>query len=66
MELKFELKYCEMCGALGLRRPQSSQTYCEACARRLTTIALPHRRPPQPANAGRQPAAPSLQLEVTA
>jgi hypothetical protein len=31
-----ELKYCERCGALGLRRPQSSATYCESCAQVLT------------------------------
>ena len=31
-----ELKYCERCGALGLRRPQSSETYCESCARLLS------------------------------
>ncbi len=31
-----ELKYCERCGALGLRRSQSSETYCGLCARLLT------------------------------
>ena len=31
-----ELKYCECCGALGLRRPHSSESYCERCARLLT------------------------------
>jgi len=48
-----ELKYCERCGALGLRRPQSTENYCESCARLLTKHAislhrgrrLPHRRP---------------------
>jgi hypothetical protein len=31
-----ELKYCERCGGLGLRRPGSTDNYCEACARVLT------------------------------
>ncbi len=31
-----ELKYCERCGALGLRRPQSSANYCGSCAQVLT------------------------------
>lgn len=28
-ETAYELKYCERCGSLGLRRCQSSETYCE-------------------------------------
>jgi len=31
-----ELKYCERCGSLGVRRPDSAENYCEACARLLT------------------------------
>src|SRR5208337_4863901 len=31
----FELKYCERCGALGLRPPDSPANYCEPCARIL-------------------------------
>ena len=28
-----ELKYCEWCGALWFRPPESGQTYCDACTR---------------------------------
>jgi hypothetical protein len=35
-----ELKYCERCGGLGLRRPHSSETYCESCARLLLPPVL--------------------------
>ena len=38
---RFELKYCEMCGALGLRRSQSCESYCEPCGRMLTDRSLP-------------------------
>jgi hypothetical protein len=31
-----ELKYCERCGGLGVRRPGSADNYCERCARLLT------------------------------
>jgi hypothetical protein len=30
-----ELKYCERCGSLGLRRPHSAELYCESCAELL-------------------------------
>jgi hypothetical protein len=32
-----ELKYCERCGALKVRRVDSTGNYCERCARLLTT-----------------------------
>ena len=31
-----ELKYCERCGALKLRRSNSTDNYCKRCARLLT------------------------------
>lgn len=31
-----ELKYCERCGALKVRRTGSTDNYCERCARLLT------------------------------
>jgi hypothetical protein len=37
----YELKYCERCGSLGTRHTESSETYCEACARVLTHCFLP-------------------------
>ncbi len=49
MELiTYELKYCERCGSLGLRRCQSSENYCEPCGLILTNYVLrraPERRP---------------------
>jgi hypothetical protein len=38
---EYELKYCERCGALGLRRAQSAETYCEPCGRILTHYSFP-------------------------
>jgi hypothetical protein len=32
---KLELKYCERCGALRLRRLDSTDNYCESCAQVL-------------------------------
>jgi hypothetical protein len=59
----FELKYCERCGALGLRRPHSPASYCEPCARILfllpTSLHRGRRRLSQGAHhrQKRQPAA---------
>ena len=33
--ITYELKYCERCGALGLRRSQSPESYCESCGKIL-------------------------------
>jgi hypothetical protein len=38
--LSYELKYCERCGSLGLRRAASSETYCEPCRRMLINFSL--------------------------
>ena len=40
----FELKYCERCGALGVRRLHSSESYCEPCAQVLTHYLPPSGR----------------------
>ena len=37
----YELKYCERCGSLGLRRSQSSETYCEPCGQLLVHYSFP-------------------------
>jgi len=72
MELAtYELKYCERCGSLGLRRSQSTGTYCEPCGRILLNYSLardPARPVPRRRPASKQPvplelkgeAAPSL------
>ena len=36
-----ELKYCEWCGALWLRRKGESQVYCEPCSMQWSEIAGP-------------------------
>lgn len=40
-DVTYELKYCERCGSLGLRRSQSGKTYCEPCGQILTSYSLP-------------------------
>jgi hypothetical protein len=52
----YELKYCERCGALGTRRSETNDTYCESCSQILTRSFLPEvlsRRPRQRRNANR-------------
>ena len=38
----YELKYCERCGSLRLRRSASAETYCEPCGRMLANYSLPN------------------------
>jgi hypothetical protein len=40
-ETTYELKYCERCGSLGLRRSQSLDSYCEACGQILINQSFP-------------------------
>ena len=37
----YELKYCERCGSLRLRRNSSAETYCEPCGQMLANFSLP-------------------------
>jgi hypothetical protein len=37
----YELKYCERCGSLGLRRVQSAESYCRPCGQLLISSSLP-------------------------
>lgn len=39
--IKFELKYCERCGTLKLRRTASESTYCHNCVQLLARYAFP-------------------------
>jgi hypothetical protein len=34
-EITYELKYCERCGSLQLRRADSANTYCRPCQQAL-------------------------------
>lgn len=36
----YELKYCERCGSLRLRRTASEGTYCEPCGQMLANFSL--------------------------
>jgi hypothetical protein len=44
--IHFELKYCERCGGLWLRRRDAAAVYCSSCARQMADI--PRRRPQLP------------------
>jgi hypothetical protein len=37
----YELKYCERCGTLGLRRSRSAESYCRPCGQVLVSYSLP-------------------------
>ncbi len=37
--IHFELKYCERCGGLWLRRLAAAAVYCSPCARQMADIA---------------------------
>ncbi|MGB8885522.1 MAG: hypothetical protein WCC87_02315 [Candidatus Korobacteraceae bacterium] len=39
--ITYELKYCERCGTLGLRRSKSTETYCRPCGQVLVNSSLP-------------------------
>ena len=38
--ITYELKYCERCGSLRLRRADSSDTYCQTCEQALFNLPL--------------------------
>ncbi len=50
----YELKYCERCGALLLRRSQSGKTYCGPCQQALIHVFFPGNSAP-PAHRGNGP-----------
>ena len=37
----YQLKYCERCGALGTRRSETNDSYCEPCAQLLAKSFSP-------------------------
>jgi len=38
--ITYELKYCERCGSLRLRRADSAETYCQPCEQVLFSLPL--------------------------
>ena len=73
--ISYELKYCERCGALGTRRSDATNHYCESCAQAMAGSSFPgvpdwrprlRRRPSRPrlpmgVKAAAQPACGGLQ-----
>jgi hypothetical protein len=48
-----ELKYCERCGTLGMRRRSTERIYCEPCREEMSEVYLaPSQRRPEKALAG--------------
>jgi ribosomal protein L37AE/L43A len=38
----YELKYCELCGSLRMRRATSAETYCQPCGQMLANYSVSH------------------------
>jgi hypothetical protein len=45
--VKVELKYCEQCGGLLLRRAGDAVVFCSPCARRAAELPVARKRAPQ-------------------
>ena len=43
-EVRLELKYCEQCGGLLLRRAGHDVVFCDPCARRVEDMPAPRAR----------------------
>ena len=44
-EMEVELKYCERCGGLWLRRQGAEEVYCASCRVRLAAMPKPEEAP---------------------
>ncbi len=53
-ETQVELKYCERCGGLWLRRQGASGVYCASCRARLAAMPNPGEAPPRKARPRRK------------
>jgi len=70
--IHYELKYCERCGSLRLRRADSAESYCPSCEHVLFALPLPHgalhstllRRKPRTVKAGMPALQGEAQLEL--
>jgi len=45
-EMKIELKYCERCGGLWLRRAGEPEAYCRTCAPAMRDMAFSRKKRP--------------------
>jgi hypothetical protein len=62
---RYELKYCERCGSLRLRRTASGKTYCQPCEQTLFHPPLPGpaRQSPSPHPSPAQAGPPALSAQ---
>ena len=44
-EMRMELKYCEHCGSLWLRRSGTERVYCESCQPKVAELPPPKKSP---------------------
>ena len=51
-DCKLELKYCERCGTLGLRRGGENRVYCICCESEMARVYRAPSRIPAPIKAG--------------
>ncbi len=58
-----ELKYCECCGSLGVRR-HGDEPYCQACAGLLADMAFPDGRSRPKLPSGLPPKRPAAKVRV--
>jgi len=42
--ITYELKYCERCGSLGLRRADSANIYCKPCGQALENLSFDNQK----------------------
>jgi hypothetical protein len=45
VDVKVELKYCERCGALGVRECGAGAVYCDGCLIEVAQLPPPKKRP---------------------
>jgi uncharacterized Zn finger protein (UPF0148 family) len=57
-EIQVELKYCERCGGLWLRRQGAEGVYCASCRVRLAAMPKPEVAPAPEARRGRKARSP--------
>jgi ribosomal protein L37AE/L43A len=58
IQQQVELKYCERCGTLGLRRQESERIYCEPCRQEMQEVyRAPSCQRPKSASESAQPRA---------
>jgi hypothetical protein len=62
---QLELKYCERCGALWVRRSGGEESYCAGCAAYIEELPKPKPRGPRQLRLRRKRAGTNLQAAAT-